>query len=161
MSFEEAMGFPKEEPPQQPPIWTTEYYKRGSRNAQYFPIPQPQYTPEQIAELQRLYQEQLAAANGQGTGAADVRPDDPPPPASTSQPPRRRPTLRDKEPADPVMDSEPQIPYRPSEPAASPLPRSSPPLPRSNPQPRTSPLPRSTPSGSSGGADPIGGDVMP
>jgi Flp pilus assembly protein CpaB len=125
MTLYDALGIELQPPPQPPPTWITEYYRRGSRGAQQFPIPQP--SPEEIEQLKRQYAEyqaQVAKAQGQ-QAPPDASPLDEESP--TPAPVRRRPTLREPEmPVDPAAgESEPQIPYRASEPpAATPLPRS-------------------------------------
>lgn len=148
-SLEDILGLEEEVPPPQQPIWVTEYYRGGSRSGQQFPIP-PQYTPEQIAEMERLYKEEqakLAAASGGGDPIYAEAPveDRRPLPA----PVRRRPVSTLREPAAPSGGA--QIPYRGDEPATrKPLPRSS-----ATPLPRRSPL---TASDVDDAANPFGDD---
>jgi hypothetical protein len=155
MSLEEALGIKPEPPPQQQPMWVTEYYRGGRGNAQQFPIPLP--SPEQMAEMQRMYEAQQAAkqaaAGGGNQAVANASPIDDrpvtPPPAS----PRRRTTLR--EPEMPSSDST-QVPYRASEP-----------LPRTRSTRDTGSIPTSTstgvnaPDNANPFADDTSGEVLP
>jgi hypothetical protein len=132
-TLEDILGIEDEVPPPQQPTWGTEYYRGRNYNMQRFPIP-PQYTPEQLAEMERLYKEEqaklAAAGGGRGPASADE------PPVEDRRPlreqVRRRPVSTLREPAAPQRGA--QVPYRGDEPAttqpqqrssATPLPRSS------------------------------------
>ena len=121
LSLLDVSGIDEEEERQQPPFWTTEIYRGRSPGAQHFPIAMP--TPEQMAEMQRRYNEEQAAKAAAANGGpqspvADVSPIET---APAAPPARRRPTLREPEVATGTggLDTGPQVPYRASEPTSA------------------------------------------
>jgi hypothetical protein len=155
LSLLDVLGIDEAPQQREQPHWVTEYYKGGGRSAQHFPIAMP--TPEQMAEMQRAYNEEqakrAAAAGGAQPTVADASPVDAP---AAPPPQRRRPTLR--EPEVPTgggnFDSAPQVPYRTSEPTATqPLPRS--------PMPTTTSAPARTTDTANPFGDDAAGEVLP
>lgn len=154
VSIHDILGLEEEEQPREQPRWVTEYYRGGGRSAQQFPINLP--SPEQMAEMQRQYNEAQARAAAANGGAqppvADASPVDAP---NTAPTPRRRPTLREPEAATGGLETAPQVPYRASEPTNSrPLPRA--PMPTTPAPPAAS----TTDSANPFGDDPSG-EVLP